>query len=352
MIRLRVVRRPVATLPLLAALRCGGGDLVLPPGGASVGASPSRSTVTADPATIEPQTGVATVTVTVRDSDGNPVDGLNVGLHASGSDVDLKQPSDSTGADGIATGSMSSATPGTKIVSATVDDTVEVNQTAQVTVMPGPAPRPTMGLLEGTAQSAPAGLPVPIPPAVRLTNGQGQPVPGVAVSFVVTGGGGSVDGADQTTDSDGVARVGGWVLGPATGLNTLEARADSVQGSPVIFAAQGTASSSAVDHFVFQIQPQEDLDKDQALSMQVALADAAGNVVPLNGVVIYVELFREGEDHPSNTRVVGDRFRETQNGAAVFDLRVTKDDDDYRFRALSDDLPQLGPVFSRAFDVD
>lgn len=349
---LRVVRRLIATLPLLAALRCGGGDLVLPPGGGSPGASPTRSTVTADPAAIEPQTGVATVTVTVRDSDGNPMDGLHVGLHAIGSDVDLKQPSDTTGADGIATGALSSATPGTKIVSATVDDSVEVNQTAQVTVMAGPERRPTMVLLEGAAQSAPAGAPVPVPPAVRLTNGQGAPAPGVAVRFVVTGGGGSVNGPDQTTDSDGVARVGGWTLGPAIGLNTLEARADSVQGSPVIIAAQATASSSAVDHFVFQIQPPQHRNRDEAIPMQVALADAAGNVVPLNGVVIYVELFREGQDHPSNTRVRGDRFRETQNGAAVFDLRVTENDYGYRFRALSDDLPQLGPAFSRAFDVN
>jgi hypothetical protein len=195
-------------------------------------------------------------------------------------------------------------------------------------------------------------VPVPIPPAVRLTNGRGQPLPGVAVRFVVTGGGGSVNGPDQTTGSDGVARVGGWILGPATGMNTLEARADSVQGSPVVFAAQGTASSSAVDHLVFQIQPPRRFDNNDAFTMQVALADAAGNVVPLNGVIIYVDLFREGRDHPSNTRVIGDRFRETQNGAVVFDLRVTEDENGYRFRALSDDLPQLGPVFSRAFDVD
>jgi hypothetical protein len=280
------------------------------------------------------------------------VEGQHVGLQANGSDVDLIQPSDLTGADGIATGSLSSATPGTKIVSATVDDSVQLNQTAQVTVMAGPGPQPTMDLLEGAVQSAPAGVPVPVPPAVRLTNGQGQPIPGVVVRFVVTGGGGSVNGPDQTTGSDGIARVGAWILGPATGLNTLEARADSVQGSPVVFTAQGTASSSAVDHFVFQIQPPRRLEKDKEFTMQVALADAAGNVVPLNGVVIYVDLFRQGREHPSNTRVLGDRFRETQNGAAVFDLRVTEDENAYRFRALSDDLPQLGPVFSREFDVD
>ncbi len=349
--RLRCARYWLALVPLFALLHCGSGDLVLPPGGAA-SASPSRSLVTADPATIEPGTGVANVTVVVRDSSDQPVEGLRVTLRATGSDIELQQPSGPTGADGMATGSLRSATPGTKIVSALVGDTLQLNHTAQITVSGNPGVVPTMAVLDGATQNAPAGVAVPVRPAVRVTDGQGNPVPGVEVTFGVTGGGGSVSGAVQTTDADGVARVGEWTLGPETGLNSLEARASAVQGSPVVFVAQGTASASAVDHFVFQIQPAHRLDKNQTFTMQVALADAAGNVVPLNGVVIYVDLFRAGHDHPSNNLALGDRFRETENGAAVFDLRVTEDERGYRFRALSDDLPQLGAVFSREFDVE
>jgi hypothetical protein len=349
MICSRLVRWVPATLVLLT-LQCGGGDLTLPSGDGG-GASPTRSTVTADPTTIGPTTGLATVTVTVRDSGGNPVEGASVKLQASGSDVDLKQPAGPTGADGIATGSLSSTTPGTKIVSAMVGDSLQLNQTAQITVTAEAGPQARMDPLEGTAQSTPVGTAVPILPAVLVTDGQGQPVAGIQVTFVVTGGGGSVDGPVETTGPDGVARVGAWTLGPAVGPNTLEARADGVQGSPVVFTAQGTASTGVADHFVFQIQPPEKLDRNEAFTMQVAVADAAGNIVPLNGIVIYVDLFRAGQPHPSNPRVVGDRFREAQDGAASFDLQVTEDGNGYRFRALSDDLPQLGPVFSRTFDV-
>jgi hypothetical protein len=54
---------------------------------------------------------------------------------------------------------------------------------------------------------------------------------------------------------------------------------------------------------------------------------------------------------------LGNRFRDTSNGVAVFDdLAVTKKGR-YRLRALSDQLPELGPhgpepfLFSIPFDV-
>jgi hypothetical protein len=81
-----------------------------------------------------------------------------------------------------------------------------------------------------------------------------------------------------------------------------------------------------------------------------------GNVVPLNGIEIYVGLFREGSDEPVNAALVGDRFRDTQNGIAVFNLSIT-DTGRYRIRALSDELPELGPhgpepwLYSGPFEV-
>ena len=62
-------------------------------------------------------------------------------------------------------------------------------------------------------------------------------IAGFGVTFVVTGGGGSVTGASQTTNSDGVARVGSWTLGSSPGANTLAARAGSLPASPVDFTA-------------------------------------------------------------------------------------------------------------------
>jgi Big-like domain-containing protein len=216
-----------------------------------------------------------------------------------------------------------------------------------------PVPSTRLEMIEGDDQSASAGSPVPIDPAVRVIDGQGRPVAGVGVTFVVTEGGGTLNGPSQTTNSDGIARVGSWTLG--FGSNSLEARAGSIQGSPVVFTAIGTPSAG-VDHLVFRVPP-HDVRKNQLLTIEVAMVDAAGNVVPMSGIVIYVGLFPEGSEVPTNKRIRGDRFRPTENGIAVFHLQIEKKGR-YRFRALTDDLPaygQGGPqpyLFSELFSVD
>ena len=86
------------------------------------------------------------------------------------------------------------------------------------------APATTLEIVAGNGQTADAGNDVAVAPSVEVTNDQGQGVAGFGVTFVVTGGNGTVTGASQTTNSNGVATVGSWVLGDA-GTNTLEARA-------------------------------------------------------------------------------------------------------------------------------
>jgi hypothetical protein len=160
----------------------------------------------------------------------------------------------------------------------------------------------------------------------------------------------------QTTNADGIARVGEWVLGPEPGANTLEASGESLAGSPVVFSAEGT-ESGGVDRLMFLMQPR-DVDVRERFQVEVALVDAEGDVVPLSGIVIYLGLFQEGNDSPSNTQLLGDRFRETVDGVAVFDDLGVIEEGRYRFRALTDDLPELGPhgpeppLFSTHFDVN
>ncbi|HEX6104472.1 MAG TPA: Ig-like domain-containing protein [Gemmatimonadales bacterium] len=338
---LSAVASGVGVVGFTATANPGGG------GGGGSGPSATRSTVSADPTSIQAISGTSTITVTVRDGNGSPVSGATVSLQATGSGNTLTQPSEPTGADGVATGTLRSTVPGTKVVSATVNGSIAVSQTAQVTVLLAPATR--VEALEGDGQTAPAGSAVSVRPAVRVTNDLGLPVAGFGVTFVVTGGGGTVQGATQTTNSDGIARVGSWTLGSTPGENTLEARAGSLQGSPVVFTAQGTAAGFRFD---FTVQP-IDVEEDEPFTVEVTLRDAGGNVVPLTGVVIELDLFREGRSQPSNQDLEGERARPTENGVARFpDLRVDNDDEGYRLRARSDDLPEADPVFSDSFDVD
>jgi hypothetical protein len=214
--------------------------------------SAGRSTISAEPASIEAGAGTSTITVTVRDEAGDPIEGATVALQATGAGITLTQPSDVTGSDGVATGTLQATIPGEKVVSATVNGSVELSRTALVTVT-----------------SAPVG---------------------------------------------------------------------------------------EIDRLVFLVPPR-DVEKNETFSVEVALVDAAGDVVPLSGIFIYIGLFPDGKDAPVNDYLRGERFENTEDGIAVFDVAVEKNGR-YRLRALTDDLPELGPhgpkpyLFSGTFEVE
>ena len=103
--------------------------------------STALSTVSAAPTTIAAGSGVATITVTVKDASGNPVSGATVVLAATGSGNTLTQPPGPTGTSGEATGTLSSSVGETKTVSASANGAA-ITQTATVTVTPPPPPPP------------------------------------------------------------------------------------------------------------------------------------------------------------------------------------------------------------------
>ena len=73
-------------------------------------------------------------------------------------------------------------------------------------------------------------------PEVLVRDGNGQPISGIQVKFMVTAGGGSITNATTVSGPQGRATAGAWILGPAAGLNTLVGSVDGV-GS-VQFSAQ------------------------------------------------------------------------------------------------------------------
>jgi hypothetical protein len=350
---LRLLCQLAAPLPLiagLAALGCGGSDLVLPSaGGAPVQIGIVQGNQQAGPAGAPLADSLV---VRLTDQAGNGVPDLTVAWQIAAGGGSAAPASVTSDASGLAAAEWTLGSPGQNTLNAVVSGVGRVTFTATGNDGDGAAGA-TLELIEGDGQSAPAGSHVLVQPAVRVTDGSGHPVPGVAVTFVVTGGGGSVDKASQSTNGDGIARTG-WTLGAGPGTNTLEARAEGLQGSPVVFSAEGMAGGD-VDHFKFQVQP-HDVRQGERQTIQVAMVDAAGKVVPRSGVIVYLGLFSGGNDVPSNGLLAGDRFQPSQNGVIEFNLGVTKEGR-YRFRVLSDQLPGLGPhgpepfVFSNSFDV-
>ena len=68
-----------------------------------------------------------------------------------------------------------------------------------------------------TARPRTVGTAVPVAPAVLVKDGTGNPVAGVPVNFVVTGGGGTVTGEDPDHRLGRRRHGRGWTLGKTTG---------------------------------------------------------------------------------------------------------------------------------------
>jgi hypothetical protein len=217
----------------------------------------------------------STVTVTARDGNGNPVAGATVVVASSGSGNTVTQPAGLTGAGGIATGSVASTVAESKTISATING-VAITQTAAVVVNPGAAH--TIASNGGNGQTATVATAVTIPPSVIVTDVNGNPVPGVAVTFAVTGGAGTVNPTTPvTTNASGIAQVTSWTLGNTAGANTLGATATGLTGSPVTFTATG--APGAADHFAFTQEPTSAVaGAGIAPTVTVAALDAQGNV--------------------------------------------------------------------------
>lgn len=169
------------------------------------------------------------ISVRVVDAFGNGVRDVPVTFTTTGGTLSAARVL--TGAQGHARVSlMLPATPGTVQVTAAGGILPPLVFRATVTV--GPAAR--IFAVAGDGQVADSGMAVTVPPAVRVTDSFGNPVPGRPVTFTPAAGSGVVTGGTATTGSNGLAAVGSWVLG-APGVNRLVARLAGVDS--VVFTA-------------------------------------------------------------------------------------------------------------------
>lgn len=137
-----------------------------------------------------------------------------------------------------------------------------------------------MVALRGDGQTLAAGTAVPVLPAVLVTDAEGNGVPGLAVSFQVTGGGGGVTGGAATTDASGEAAVLSWTLGQVVGTNTLEVTAAGLAGPPITFTATGDPGPAARLSILTQPSPMAVNGVPLAQPPVVQVVDQFGNAVP------------------------------------------------------------------------
>ena len=138
----------------------------------------------------------------------------------------------------------------------------------------------TMTASAGQNQTAAAGTAVTIAPSVVVRDLRGNAVAGVAVTFTVGSGGGTVVGGTATTNASGIAAVTSWTLGASGGTQTLIASSGTLP--QVTFTATATAGAAA-RMTGFSSQSQSGIVAGAALTASqrpaVRVTDAEGNPV-------------------------------------------------------------------------
>ncbi|HEV2130959.1 MAG TPA: Ig-like domain-containing protein [Longimicrobiaceae bacterium] len=219
---------------------------------ASVGVSPDNASV--------PARQVIQLAATTYDAGGQVLTGRAVSWESSNPDVATVD----------ASGQVRGVRPGIVTITASSEGR---SGTASVVVTAGPPSQ--LMIVSGSAQTAPVGGALPDPLVVRVTDADGNPVPGVTVSWATASGSGVVQPASSVTDAAGIARAQ-WRLGAQPGDHSATATLAGV-GS-VTFTALARANR------VNSVTVTPGSTTLNALNGTVALTatayDASGNVVP------------------------------------------------------------------------
>jgi hypothetical protein len=173
------------------------------------------------------------------------------------------------------------------------------------------------------SQQAPIGSAVQAP-SVRLTTPAGHHYSGLAVSFALTAGGGTLTGLSATTDTTGIATSGSWTLGLTPGPNTVTATATPPHTHSGILNNPTTFSATALGptQLVFKIQPSTVMAASAiSPAVQVAVEDQNGDVVTAASGTISLSL----TGLPAGATLTGGGAATITNGIATFSgLSVNK----------------------------
>jgi len=288
------IRLALTTAVSLSLAACGGGGSDLAPDATHLGFQVQPSTITAG------QPIAPAVQVSILDGSENVVagatDSVTLTIIAGPSGATLTGTTQVAAAGGVATfPDLAIAKPGTGYaLRASASQLAGATSSAfDVSAVHGLAA--ALAPVAGDGQSATVGQNVTINPSVEVTDGFGDPVADVPVTFAVEsspGTNGSATGLDQTTDAQGIAAVGGWTLSQFAGVNTLSARSPAVAGNPIVFTATGSAAAPAAMQFAAGADQLASLSTPVAVPPTVLVTDAFGN--PTAGAPVTFEVIAGG----------------------------------------------------------
>ena len=288
------IRLALTTAAALSLAACGGDGADLPPDATHLGFQVQPSTIPAG------QPIAPAVQVSILDGSENVVagatDSVTLTIVSGPSGATLAGATQVAAAGGVATfPDLTIAKPGTGYaLRASATGLVAATSSAfDVSAVHGLAA--ALAPDAGDGQSATVGQAVAINPSVKVTDGFGDPVAQVPVTFAVESGpgaNGSATGLDQITDAQGIATVGGWTLSQTAGVNTLSARSPAVSGNPIVFTATGTADVPAAMQLADGVDQVASLRTPVAVAPTVLVIDAFGN--PAAGAPVTFDVIAGG----------------------------------------------------------
>jgi len=166
--------------------------------------------------------------------------------------------------------------------------------------------------VSGDQQSALAGTELANPLVVQVLDGQQNPIPGRAVTWIVTGGGGSVPSENTTTDAQGFASTS-WTLGGSAGPNSLNAVVSGVGSAS--FTATATAGTPSASNSAVSASPATINAVTGSSTITVTVRDAGNN--PVSGVSVTPASTGSGNTFNPTTANAG------ANGVATFTFSST-----------------------------
>jgi len=133
-------------------------------------------------------------------------------------------------------------------------------------------------------QNGTKGMPANFPLQVKVLDGLNNPVPGVQVQFVVTGGGGNFGGNgffNAVSDSAGIASAI-WTLGASAGANQAKANKNGLAGSPVVFNATAVDNNFPIIADAADVRALE----NDVIRFNVSASDADGDPITYSALSV------------------------------------------------------------------